>query len=68
MIADWIRKAVADIALHSADAETAHCMQDYMLRQVLEQIAAHPEEPVAQLLAREALRVFDVPFARWCSS
>lgn len=60
-----VRDAVAAIRHGREDDESAHSMEDSLHLAVLRHIAAGG--PNAAELAAEAIKTFDLDFARWCA-
>jgi len=65
MTIDEIRKRVAGIEEEAWDAEVAHSNEDDLYIDVLRFIAEGDTEVAP--LAREALRVREITFPRWCA-
>ncbi len=56
---------VQRIERSKGDEEIAHTMQDELTEALLRQIAMDPEG--AQELCREAIKVYDIDFPRYCA-
>ena len=65
MTTDDVRARIEDIKAHAGDDEAQHSMEDELLRDVLEAIAAHAAEPAA--LAETVLATRELNFERWCA-
>ena len=57
---------VGQIAAVADDDEDAHCKEDHLYIDILQAIA-DGEIADAQACAREALKVRDMDFSRWCA-
>ncbi len=61
-----VKELVDEVKALKDDDEAAHSTQDGMLEQVLRSIADGTcEDP--HIMAQEAIKVFDIEFARWCA-
>lgn len=65
MNVDEVKLAVQKINDMRDDDEAAHGNEDDLHRSVLRAIAEG--SPVAQELAKEALKTLDIDFSRWCA-
>lgn len=63
-IAD-VEQKLSDIERIKEDDEVAHSNQDDLLAEVL--LAIANGAPNAADLAKTAIKVFDIPFVRWCA-
>ena len=62
-----VMDSVDRITASAGDDEAAHGMEDDLWERVLDYVAHHSTDPLAQAMCRAALTTRGVSFARWCA-